>query len=108
MFLVGSTVFFVAGATNFTRFTDAGIEIQQPFAFRPTFYGYNRVRFIELWATARAPSGNKLAQSHLVIVFDDRTSWSSREGLRLPVREIDGKIAQLVSERSKRPIVKQP
>ena len=105
--LVGSTVFFLAGATNFTRFTEAGIEIQHPFAFRPTFYGYNRVRFIERWATAQAPSGNKLAHPHLVIVFDDRTSWNSREGLRVPVRGIDDKIAQLVSERSKRPIIKQ-
>jgi hypothetical protein len=106
--LIGSTIVFVAGATSFSRFTDAGIEMQRPFAFRPSFYGYNRVRFIEHHLTSRAPMGNKVAGPHLVIVFDDGTSWNSREGLRVPVPKMDGRLEQLVSERSKRPIIKQP
>ena len=40
--------------------------------------------------------------------FEDGTSWSSREGLRDPVPKVDGQIAELVSQRSKRPITEQP
>ncbi len=46
-----AAVFFVAGVTTFTRFTDRGIEIQHPFSFRSTFYDYTRVRSIEHRAT---------------------------------------------------------
>jgi hypothetical protein len=106
--LVGSAAFFVAGVTSSSRFTDDGIEIQRPFTFRGNFYGYSRVRFIEHRGTVHAPIGNKVARPHFVISFDDGASWSSRDGLRDPVPELDGRIAQLVSERSKRAIIKQP
>ena len=59
-------------------------------------------------ATSRAPIGSTIPRPHHVILFDDGTSWSSDEGLRDPMPVVDGQIAQLVSERSKRPITEQP
>ena len=104
----GSAVFFVAAVTSSTRFTDDGIEIQRPLSFRSDFYGYTRVRAIEHRATTRTPTGIKVERPHHVILFNDGTSWSSRDGLRNPVPDVDGRIARLVSERSKRPIIEQP
>ncbi len=104
----GSAVCFLAGVTSFSKFTDAGIEIQRPLSFRSGFYEYARVQAIEHRATFRAPIGNTVQCPHYVILFDDGTSWSSHEGLRDPVPEVDGQIAQLVSQRSKRPIIEQP
>ena len=104
----GAAVFFLAGVTSFSRFTDTGIEIRRPFSFRSRFYEYTRVRAIEHRATSRAPAGNTMRRPEHVILFDDGTSWSSSEGLRDPVPALDGRIAQLVSERSKRPIIEQP
>ena len=43
-----------------------------------------------------------------MIRFDDGTEWSSRDGLRDPVPELDGRVTQFVSEASKRPIIEQP
>jgi hypothetical protein len=103
-----STSFFLAGVTSFCRFTDAGVEIQRPFSIRSVFYGYSRVRGIEHRSTSRAPAGNTVKRLHHVILFDDGTSWSSRDGLRDPQPDMDGKIADLVSRRSRRPIVEQP
>jgi hypothetical protein len=108
IFFAGAAVFFLAGVTSYSRFTDAGIEIQRPFSLRSSFYEYARVRAIEYRATFRAPAGNRVQTPHYVILFDDGRSWSSRDGLRDPVTKVDGQIAQLVSRRSKRPIIKQP
>jgi hypothetical protein len=104
----GSAVLFLAGVTSFSRFTDAGIEIQRPLSFRSAFYEYARVKAIEHAATFRAPIGKTVKRPHYVILFEDGTSWSSREGLRDPVPEVDRQIAQLVSQRSGRPIIEQP
>ncbi len=106
--VAGSAVFFLAGVTSFSRFTDAGIEIQRPFSFRSVFHEYAHVRTIEHRATFRAPIGTTIPRPYHVILFDDGTSWSSDEGLRDPMPEVDGQIAQLVSQRSKRPITEQP
>jgi hypothetical protein len=104
----GSAVCFLAGVTSFSRFNDTGNEIQRPLSFRSSFYEYTRVRTIERRATIRAPIGNEVPSPRHVILFDDGTLWSSRELLRIPVPEVDGQIAQLVSERSRRPIIEQP
>ena len=104
----GSAVFFLAGVSSVTRFTDTGIEIQRPLSFRSAFYEYNRVRSIEHRATARAPIGTTVKRAHHVILFDDGTSWSTRDGLRDPEPDVDSEIARLVSQRSKRRIIEQP
>jgi hypothetical protein len=104
----GSAVLFFGAATGFSRFTDAGIEIQRPFSFHSVYYAYARVRSIEHRATCRAPIGTIISRPHHVIEFDDHTSWSSREGLRDPVPAVDGEIARFVSQQSKRPIIEQP
>ncbi len=106
--IAGSAVFFLAGATSCTRFSDAGIEIQRPFSFRSVFYVYAQVRSIEHRATVRAPIGNTAARPHHVIVFDDGALWNSRADLRDPAPELDGRIAKFVSQRSERPIIEQP
>jgi hypothetical protein len=106
--LSGSAIFFLAGVTSFSRFTDIGIEIQRPLSFRSGYYEYARVRAIEHRATLRAPMGNTVQCPHYVILFDDGSSWSSRDGLRDPVPDVDRQIAQLVSQRSKRMIIEQP
>jgi hypothetical protein len=103
-----AAVFFLAGVTTYSRFTDAGVEIHRPLSFRNPFYEYARVKAIEHQATFRAPIGNTVKRPHYVILFDDGTLWSSREGLREPVPEVDDQIARLVSQRSKRPIIEQP
>ncbi len=51
IFFAGAAVFFLAGVTSYTRFTDAGIEIQRPFSLRSRFYEYARVRAIEYRGT---------------------------------------------------------
>ena len=103
-----AAVFFLAGVTSRTRFSDAGIEIQRPFSFRSVFYDYGRVRSIEHRATLRASMGHTVERGHQVIVFDDGASWSSDELLRQPVPRVDEKIARFVSQQSKRPIIEQP
>ena len=108
IFVGALAVFFLAGVTSFSRFTDSGIEIQRPLSFRSGFYVYARVRAIEHRATFRGPIGNTVRRPHHVILFEDGTPWSSREGLRDPVPKVDGQIAELVSQRSKRPITEQP
>ena len=104
----GSAVFFLAGVTSFARFTDAGVEIGRPLSFTSHFREYARVRAIEHRATYRASDGNAVRRPHHVILFDDGTSWSTREGLRDPVPEVDQEIAQLVSRRSGRAVVSRP
>jgi hypothetical protein len=104
----GSALCLLAGVTSFSRFTDVGIEIRLPLSLHTSFYGYARVKSIERRATFRAPIGNTVQRPHYVILFDDGRSWSSREGLRHPEPDVDFRIAQLVSHRSKRPIIKQP
>ncbi len=104
----GAAVYFLAGVTSFTRFSDAGIEIQDAFSFRSVFYDYTRVRSIEHRATLRAPMGNTVERGHHVIVLDDGASWSSDEFLRQPVPKVAEKIARFVSQQSKRPIIEQP
>jgi hypothetical protein len=106
--VAGSAVLFVAGVTSFTRFTDDGIEIQRPLSFRSDFYSYARVRAIEHRAIDRTPIGITFKRPHHVILFDVGNSWDSSSGLRDPVPDVDGRIARLVSQRSKRPIIEQP
>ncbi len=104
----GTAVFFLAGVTSFSRFSNAGIEIQRPFSFRSVFYDYARVRSIEHRATVKAPSGKTVERPHYVIEFDDHTSWSSDEFLRQPMPKVAERIARFVSQRSRRPITEQP
>jgi hypothetical protein len=108
MVFVGSAIFSLAAATSFSRFTETGVEIAQPLSLRTSFYEYSRVKAIEHRATFQAPIGNIVKYPHHVILFDDGTSWSSRKWFRDPMPEVDGQITQLVSQRSKRPIIKQP
>jgi len=98
----------VAGVTTFARFTEAGIEIGRPLSFHSRFYEYARVQAIEHRATSRAPSGNAVERTHFVILFDDGASWSTLAGLRHPVPEVDGRIAELVSRRCRRAIIERP
>jgi hypothetical protein len=105
---IGSSVGFVAGVTSFARFDETGVEIGRPLSFRNKFYPYKSVKSIEHRATFRAPNGNTIQRTHYVVVFDDGTSWNTREGLRDPVPESDDRIAQLVAQKSGRPIVEQP
>jgi hypothetical protein len=104
----GSAVFFLASVTTFSRFTEEGVEIQRALSFRSTFYDYGRVQLIEHRATFRASNGKTVDRPHHVILFDDGTTWDSREGLRDPLPELDGQIVQLVSRRSARPILERP
>jgi hypothetical protein len=104
----GSSFCFLAGVTSFARFDEAGVEIGRPLGFRSTFYRYARVKAIEHRATFRAPNGNTIQRPHYVILFDDGTSWSTRGGLRDPVPDLDGRIAQLVARESGRSIEEQP
>ena len=66
------------------------------------------VRAIEHRTTVRAPSGNTGRSPHYVIRFDDGTSWSTRDGLRDPVPQVDDPIVQFVSRRSGQAIVDRP
>ncbi len=67
-----------------------------------------RVRAIEHRTMVRAPNGNTGNSPHFVILFDDGTSWSTRDGLRDPVPEVDQQIANFVSRRSGQAIVDRP
>jgi hypothetical protein len=104
----GAAVWFLAGVTSFSRFTNVGVEIERPLSFRSQFHDYAGVELIEHRATFQHPSGTTEKRPHYVIHFDVGTSWSSREGLRDPVPEVDDQIAQLVSRQSGRPIVERP
>jgi hypothetical protein len=104
----GAAVWFLAEVTSFTRFTDAGVEIQRPLSLSSRFYEYARVQAIEHRIPSLVRNGNTVRYPHYVILFDDGTSWSSREGLRDPVPDLDEQIASLVSRRSQQPIVEKP
>lgn len=106
-FVGGSVVFSVIGVKTFTRFTETGVEISRPLSVRSSFYEYTRVRSIEHRATLKAPNGNTVQHPHYVIIFDDGASWSTCDGLRDPVPELDGRITKLVSLRSRRAIVER-
>lgn len=106
--LVGASLFFLAGATSFARFTRDGIEIGRPFSFRSRFYEYWRIEGIEHRATYQAPAGNTLERPHYVILFDDGSSWSTREGCRDPVPRVDDPILKYVSSRTGKAIVPRP
>lgn len=108
LIFAGSAVFFLAGVTSFARFTDAGIVIERPLSFRSEFRAYSRVRAIEHRATVPAGNGKAARRPHHVILFDDGTSWSTREGLRDPVPDVDAQVAQFVSRRSGRAIIDRP
>lgn len=105
---IGFVVSALAAVTSFSRFTETGVEIRRPLSLRSRFYEYSRVKAIEHRATFQAPIGNTVKRPHHVIIFDDGTSWTSLDGLRDPVPELDGRIVQLVSQRSQRPVIKQP
>jgi hypothetical protein len=102
----GSAVFFVAGVRSFARFDEGGVEIGRPLAFRSTYYGHDRIKAIEHWARFKVPIGMTI--EHHVIVFDDGSSWSTRDAFRDPVQDLDEQISQLVSHQSGRPIVEHP
>lgn len=106
--IIGSVITYCAGMTSFTRFDEKGIQIGRPLTFRSTFYAYRRVSAIEDRATLQARNGNIIARPHYVIMFDDGSSWSTRQGLRDPVPELDEQIARLVEKRSGKLIVKRP
>lgn len=99
---------FVAGVTSFARFHEDGVEISRPLALRSKYYPYSRVQAIEHRATIRPPNALIIKRPHHVILFDDGTSWSTRDGLRDPVPDVDARIAELVSQRSGQPIVEVP
>jgi hypothetical protein len=105
---VGSVVGLVAGVTSFARFDEAGMEIGRPLGFRSKFHDYKSVKTIEHRTTFVAPNGTTVQRPHYVISFDDGTSWSTREGLRDPLPESDDRIAQLVAQKSGRPIIEKP
>jgi hypothetical protein len=104
----GAAVFFAAGVTSFARFAEAGVEVGRPLSFRSRFYEYTRVRAIEHRATFRAPNGKTVQRPHYVILFDDGAYWSTREGCRDPVPEVDEPIVRFVSRLSGRAIVERP
>jgi hypothetical protein len=107
--VAGSAVFFLAGVTSFARFTESGINIGRPLSLRSESYEYARVRAIEHRSTIQGPGDNKIGRPHYVIHFDDGTSWSTLDGLlRVPEPELDGRMAQLVSDRTGRGIVERP
>jgi hypothetical protein len=103
--LVGSVVFFVAGVTNFARFTELGVEIGRPLSFRTRFYDYRRIEAIEHRATFQAPAGNTLERPNYVILFDDGLSWGTAEGCLDPDPRVDDPIVRYVSLRSRKPIL---
>jgi hypothetical protein len=106
--IVGSALFFVGGVTTFARFEEAGVEIGKPLAVRSKFYGYARVKAVEHRATFRAPAGNSVQCSHHAIVFDDGSTWSTRDVVRLPDPDLDERIIKFVVERSGRAIDERP
>lgn len=86
----------------------AGLETGRPLAWTRETHPYAEVKSIEQRATFRAPNGNIVHRLHYVIVFHDGTSWSTREGLRDPVPDMDRQIVEFVSRRSGRSIVERP
>jgi hypothetical protein len=105
---VAGAIFFVAFVTNFARFSESGIEVRRSLALRTRSYDYSRVKSIEFATTTRAPNGKIVPKPHYVILFDDGESWSTIEGLRTAVPELDKRIAEFVSVKSGQPIVKKP
>ena len=97
----------LVGLTTFTRFDAVGIEIREPFPWNRRVYDYSRVTAIEHRASYQAPGGT-FRRSHHVVVFDDGTTWSTRDGIRSPVPERDQQIAQLIREKSGQEIVEMP
>jgi hypothetical protein len=100
MIVIGSATVFLAGVTSFARFDETGVEIGHPLALRSKFYEYTCVKVIEHRTTFQAPNGNIIARPHHVITFDDGASWSSRGGLRDPNPSLDGRIVELVAQKS--------
>lgn len=96
---------FLIGVTSYTRFTAAGIEIARPLSFRSVFHDYTTVKAIE--HRAYVPEGKRKAEQRFyhTILFDDGTTWSTRDGIRDPVYDLDEKIMNMVSQRSGRQIV---
>ena len=109
LMIAPSAAWFLAGVRSFTWFDEAGVEVGRPLAFRSTFYTYAHVKSIEHRSTFRAPNGNVIQRRpHYVIVFDDGSSWSTRDMFRDPVPDLDRQIAQLVARKSGRLITEQP
>ena len=96
-----AAVFFLAGVTTFSRFTDNGIEIRPRFHSDPTSTTTPASAQSSI-ARRFAPNGNTVPRPHFVILFDDHTSWSMRKSLRDPVPDLDSEIARLVSHQSRR------
>lgn len=103
--LAGSVLFFLAGVTSYARFTEAGVEIGRRLSFHGKFYEYRRIAGIEHRATFQAPAGNTVERPHYVILFDDGSYWSTREGCRDPVPKLDDPVVKYVSSRSGKAIV---
>ncbi len=106
--LAGAAVWFMAGTRSFATFDETGIEFGRPFAFRTSFHSYTRVVTIEHRATYRAMIRNIFKGPHYVIVFDDGSSWSTRDWFRRPVPALDRQIAAMVARKSGRWIVERP
>jgi hypothetical protein len=106
--IVGSAVWFLGMVRGFARFSDTGIELGDPLKLRKSFYEYARVKSIEYTMTMRALNGKLLSKPHYVIVFDDGESWSTFDGRRDQIPELDGQLAQFVSSKSGRPIIQKP
>jgi hypothetical protein len=106
--IAGCVVCVLVGLTTFTRFDADGIEIRRPFSRHSRFYGYARVNAIEHRASHRAPSGEIVKGFNHVVLFDDGTIWSTYDGLRVPIPELDQMIVQLISEKARRGVVEKP
>lgn len=106
--VIGSAIGFVAGVTTFARFEQDGMEIGRTFELRSTRYGYERVAAIEHRTTFLARDGSRISRPHHVIRFDDGSSWSTREFLRVPLPGPDGQLAEFVAQRSGKPITECP
>ena len=72
-----AAVFFLAGVTSRTRFSDAGIEIQRPFSFRSVFYDYGRALPASRARRLRSRSTDELHASEVLIPV--------ASGLRSPI-----------------------
>ncbi|MFO0956849.1 MAG: hypothetical protein U0800_05195 [Isosphaeraceae bacterium] len=104
----GSILGILVGLTSYARFDEEGVEIGRPLRFQGQFYPYRSIQSIEHRATLIAPNGNTVRRPHHVLLFEDGTTWSTREGARDPIPDLDVPMSEFIAKQAGRTIVELP
>jgi hypothetical protein len=99
-----SAVAVPMGLDCYTRFTDEAVHVNTFFSLGERRDPYADATEIRRIATFRAPNGNVIARPYFVLIFQDGSRWSSRDGLHDDDAKRDQAILAFVSRRSGKPV----